>query len=307
MKVLVYGSMNIDRTYTVSHFVREGETLTTERMELFCGGKGLNQAVALSRAGMRTVMAGAIGEDGDFLLEPLKAEGVDLTHVKRTDGVSGHAVIQINDKGNNCIIVYPGANGTISHDDVDETLSFFDAGDWLVLQNEISSLDYILQIAKQKGMTIALNPSPLNVNLNCCDFACADYLMVNEIEGAEIAHLPESASFDEILGSLRARFPKTNILMTLGHRGSVFEDCVGNRSECGIYQTNVVDTTAAGDCFTGFFLAELITGKPASDALKTAAIASGIGVSRKGAIPSIPRRREFDTVDRNMIPDLYTR
>ena len=307
MKVLVYGSMNIDRTYTVSHFVREGETLTAERMELFCGGKGLNQAVALSRAGMRTAMAGAIGADGDFLLEPLQAEGVDLVHVKRTDGVSGHAVIQINEKGSNCIIVYPGANGTISHDDVDETLSFFDTGDWLVLQNEISSLDYILQIAKQKGMTVALNPSPLNESLNRCDFACADYLLVNEIEGAEIARLPGSASFDEILGSLRARFPKTNILLTLGYRGSVFEDRDGNRSECGIYRTDVADTTAAGDCFTGFFLAELIAGKPASDALKTAAIASGISVSRKGAFPSIPKRGEVDTVDRNMIPDHYTR
>ena len=108
MNVLVFGSMNIDRTYSVRHFVRAGETLTASRMELFCGGKGFNQAIALSRAGVRTQMAGAVGTDGDFLLEPLAAAGVDLSHVKRTDGVSGHAVIQVNEEGNNCIIILAG-------------------------------------------------------------------------------------------------------------------------------------------------------------------------------------------------------
>ncbi|MBR0437400.1 MAG: ribokinase [Clostridia bacterium] len=307
MNVLVFGSMNIDRTYTVGHFVRAGETLTADRMELFCGGKGFNQAIALSRAGVRTQMAGAVGTDGDFLLEPLKKEGVDLKHVKRTDGVSGHAVIQVNAEGNNCIIILAGANGTITHDDADRALASCGAGDWLVLQNEISSLDYIICTAKAKGMTVVLNPSPFNETLDTCDFRCIDYLLVNEIEAAAIAKCPEGASFDEIRKAVRARYPQMNVLMTLGHRGSVFEDKDGNRAECGVYRVNAVDTTAAGDCFTGFFLAELIAGKPASAALKTAAIASGISVSRKGASPSIPTRAEVDAVDRAQVPDHFER
>ncbi len=307
MNVLVFGSMNIDRTYSVRHFVRAGETLTASRMELFCGGKGFNQAIALSRAGVRTQMAGAVGTDGDFLLEPLKKEGVDLKHVKRTDGVSGHAVIQVNAEGNNCIIILAGANGTITHDDADRALASCGAGDWLVLQNEISSLDYIIRTAKAKGMTVVLNPSPFNEALNACDFGCVDYLLVNEIEAAAIAKCPEGASFDEIRKAVRARYPQMNVLMTLGHRGAVFEDRNGNRAECGIYRVNAVDTTAAGDCFTGFFLAELIAGKPASAALKTAAIASGISVSRKGASPSIPTRAEVDAVDRAKVADRFER
>ena len=307
MNVLVFGSMNIDRTYSVKHFVRAGETLTAERMELFCGGKGFNQAIALARAGVRPAMAGAVGADGDFLLEPLQQEGVDLSRVKRTDGVSGHAVIQVNEAGNNCIIILAGANGTITHADADAALAAYGAGDFLVLQNEISSLDYILHAAKRRGMTVVLNPSPYNDALNACDFGCVDYLLVNEIEAAAIAGLSEHASFDEILHAVRTRFPKLNVLMTLGHRGAVFEDCLGQRSECGVYPVRAVDTTAAGDCFTGYFLADLITGKPAKDALKTAAIASGISVSRKGASPSIPIRTEVDAVDRALVADRYER
>ncbi len=299
--------MNIDRTYSVRHFVRAGETLTASRMELFCGGKGFNQAIALSRAGVRTHMAGAVGTDGDFLLEPLAAAGVDLSHVKRTDGVSGHAVIQVNEEGNNCIIILAGANGTITHTDADETLASFGKGDWLVLQNEISSLDYIIKTAKEKGMTVVLNPSPYNETLDACDFRCIDYLLVNEIEAAAIAKCPDGTSFDAILNAVRERYPNMNVLMTLGHRGSVFEDRDGNRAECGIYPVNAVDTTAAGDCFTGYFLAELIAGKPASAALKTASIASGISVSRKGASPSIPTRAEVDAVDRAKVADRFGR
>lgn len=307
MNVLVFGSMNIDRTYTVRHFVRAGETLTADRMELFCGGKGFNQAIALSRAGVRTQMAGAVGTDGDFLIEPLKKEGVDLKHVKRTDGVSGHAVIQVNAEGNNCIIILAGANGTITHADADEALASFGKGDWLVLQNEISSLDYIIKTAKEKSMTVVLNPSPYNETLDTCDFRCIDYLLVNEIEAAAIAKCPEGTPFDAILNAVRKRYPNMNVLITLGHRGSVFEDKDGNRAECGVYRVNAVDTTAAGDCFTGFFLAELIAGKPASAALKTAAIASGINVSRKGASPSIPTRAEVDAVDRAQVADRFER
>lgn len=307
MSVLVFGSMNIDRTYSVPHFVRAGETLTAKRMELFCGGKGFNQAVALSRAGIPTAMAGAVGTDGGFLLEPLEREGVDLSRVKRTDGVSGHAVIQVNDEGGNSIIILAGANGTITPLDADRALEAFGKGDWLVLQNEISSLGYIVRAAKAKGMTVVLNPSPYNEALDAVDFSCVDYLLVNEIEAAEVAGLSDEAAFEDVLAAVRARYPEMNVLMTLGHRGAIFEDKAGRRAESGVYRVKAVDTTAAGDCFTGYFLASLMEGSPAGDALKTAAIASGISVSRKGASPSIPTRREVDAVPRAAVPSRFER
>ena len=307
MRVLVFGSMNIDRTYTVQHFVRAGETLTAEKMGLFCGGKGFNQAVALARAGVPAALAGAVGTDGDFLLEPLEKAGVDLSRVKRTNGFTGHAVIQVNAEGNNCIIILPGANGMITHGDADEALASYGAGDWLILQNEISSLDYIIRRGKEKGMTVVLNPSPYNDALDACDLACVDYLLVNEIEAASVAELSDGASFEEIIAAVRAKYPHMNVLMTLGHRGSVFEDSAGSRCECGVYPVHAVDSTAAGDCFTGYFLADLIAGKPAAEALKTAAIASGVSVSRMGASSSIPYRAEIESIDRSAVTDRYER
>ena len=307
MSVLVFGSMNIDRTYSVDHFVQGGETMTASRMELFRGGKGFNQAIALARAGIPTSFAGAVGSDGEFLLDPLRSENVDISRVKHSEGVSGHAVIQVNKEGNNCIIIEAGANGAITHADADQALASYGAGDWLVLQNEISSLDYIIRRGKEKGMNVVLNPSPFNDSLNACDFGCVDYLLVNEIEAAAIADCSDDASFKEIMKAVRNRYPRMNVLMTLGHRGSVFEDKTGVRTECGVYRVDAVDTTAAGDCFTGYFLAGLIKGENPSTALKTAAIASGISVSRMGASPSIPRRAEVDVIDRSTVSDRFER
>lgn len=307
VKVLVFGSMNIDRTYLVDHFVNAGETMTADRMELFCGGKGFNQAIALARAGIPVAMAGAVGEDGDFLLDPLKEEGVDVSLVKKAEGASGHAVIQVDRNGGNCIIILAGANGTVTEEDAEQVLKNYGAGDWIVLQNEISSLDYILKTARKKGMHVALNPSPFNEVAAGCDFSCVDYLIVNEVEAAAVGERKQVASFDDILEAVRDRCPNLSILMTLGSRGSVLLEKDGTRTECGIYQTEAVDTTAAGDCFTGYFLAGLLRGESASKALKTAAVASGISVSRKGASPSVPYRREVDLIDETAVPDRYTR
>lgn len=307
MKTLVFGSLNIDRTYTLDHFVQPGETITADRLELFCGGKGFNQTIALARAGAEVSIAGAVGTDGDFLLAPLAAQGVDVSKIKRTDGESGHAVIQVNRSGGNSIIILAGANGSITHTDVDHVLKDYAAGDRIVLQNEISSLDYLLKAAHAKGMTVVLNPSPFNAALDACDFECVDYLLVNEVEAVTVAGMEETEDFDAVLNRIHALYPRMNVLMTLGHRGSVFFGADGLRCECGVYRTAAVDTTAAGDCFTGFFLAALGKGKPVSAALKTAAIAAGISVSRKGAAPSIPTLVEVEAVDPALVADRYER
>ncbi len=294
MKYLVFGSLNIDRTYSVPHFVAAGETMSAGSMELFCGGKGFNQAVALARAGKEVYFAGAVGADGQMLLDALRADGIDERYIKHTNGASGHAVIQVDPAGQNCIIILAGANGEITKDDVDRVLVNFDKGDLIVLQNEISNVDYILAQAAQKGMIVALNPSPCDEKISRYDLNYVDYLLVNEVEGSVITGLEEP---DAIGNQLRQQYPNMNVVLTLGSRGAVYFGADGSRHCRGIWRTNAVDTTAAGDTFTGYFLAQITSSGDAALALEQASIASGISVSRRGASPSIPAGQEVLATD----------
>ena len=289
MKMVVFGSLNIDKTYSLEDFVRPGQTISAKKMEQFCGGKGFNQAIALRRAGNAVYFAGAVGQDGSMLLDTLDKNGIDRTCVKMTDGATGHAIIQLDAKGQNCIIILAGANGEITEADVDSTLAHFGAGDLIVLQNEISCVPYILRQAHKKGMIVAFNPSPYDAKIADCDLSCVDYLLVNEVEGAGMAGCTEP---DAILATLHSRYPALNIVLTLGGEGSVYQDKSGARFACGIHKVEAVDTTAAGDTFTGFFLSEILSHGDAQKALQIAAVAAGIAVSRKGAEPSIPVMEE---------------
>ena len=285
MKMVVFGSLNIDKTYSLEDFVRPGQTISASKMEQFCGGKGFNQAIALRRAGNEVYFAGAVGQDGGMLLENLDRNGINREHVKVTDGATGHAIIQLDKNGGNCIIILAGANGEITEADVESTLADFGAGDLIVLQNEISCVPYLLRRAHEKGMIVAFNPSPYDAKIADCDLLCVDYLLVNEVEGAGMSGFSDP---DSILDELQKRYPALNIVLTLGGDGSVYQDKNGVRCFCGIHKVDAVDTTAAGDTFTGFFLSEILRHGDATQALRTASVAAGIAVSRKGAEPSIP-------------------
>ena len=285
MKMVVFGSLNIDKTYSLEDFVRPGQTISASKMEQFCGGKGFNQAIALRRAGNEVHFAGAVGQDGGMLLENLDRNGINREHVKVTDGATGHAIIQLDKMGGNCIIILAGANGEITEVDVESTLANFGEGDLIVLQNEISCVPYILRRAREKGMNVAFNPSPYDTKIADCDLSCVDYLLVNEVEGAGMAGCTDA---NAILDTLHSRYPALNIVLTLGGDGSVYQDQHGARFTCGIHKVEAVDTTAAGDTFTGFFLSEILRHGDAEKALRTASVAAGIAVSRKGAEPSIP-------------------
>lgn len=293
MKMVVFGSLNIDKTYSLEDFVRPGQTISAKKMEQFCGGKGFNQAIALRRAGNEVHFAGAVGQDGGMLLDTLDQNGIDRSCVKVMEGATGHAIIQLDAKGQNCIIILAGANGEITEADVDSTLAHFGAGDLIVLQNEISCVPCIIRRAHEKGMIVAFNPSPFDEKINGCDLSCVDYLLVNEVEGAAMAGCSDP---DGILDALHARYPHLNVVLTLGGDGSVFQDKSGARFAGGIHKVEAVDTTAAGDTFTGFFLSELLHDGDAEKALQVAAVAAGIAVSRKGAEPSIPLMEEVKQV-----------
>lgn len=291
MKVLNFGSLNLDYVYDVDHFVREGETISSTDMNIFCGGKGLNQSVALAKAGVKAYHAGAVGSaDGGILLDALSNVGTDISYIKRYNMSSGHAIIQKNRAGNNCILLYGGANQNIGVDFIKDVLKDFDKGDILLLQNEVSNLSFIIDEGYKRGMRIVLNPSPINEKIFECDLEKVEYLILNEIEAADILGASCTGE-DELIEKLTKRFPNMKIVLTLGEKGSVYVDKTQKiRQE--IYKTDVVDTTAAGDTFTGYFIAGIVAGIDVAESLKQAAGAASITVSRKGASPSIPFAKE---------------
>ena len=183
MKILSFGSLNIDYVYKVPHFVKKGETLSAKELNVYTGGKGLNQSIALVRAGVETYHAGAIGTDGLFLLDQLKEAGVHTDLVKVLDDVrTGNAIIQNDEEGDNCIVLFGGANQAISKEQVDEVFEQFTDEDYLLIQNEINELPYITEKAKEKGMKIILNPSPMNEKIMQLSLDQIDYFILNEIE-----------------------------------------------------------------------------------------------------------------------------
>lgn len=284
MKILNIGSMNVDYTYRVNHFAQPGETLSSGDLLIGCGGKGLNQSIAIARAGLPIWHAGFYGDEGDFLVEKLLNNGVHIEFLKRGYGKNGHAIIQVDQLGQNSIILYGGTNNQFSNDYIDSILSNFGAGDILVLQNEINNLPYIMEQAYLRGLSIAFNAAPYNENI--CDYPLhyVRWLIVNEIEAGYLSGETEQ---DGIIKQLLRRYPESGILLTLGERGSVFAS--KNESVCcPAFKTNVVDTTAAGDVFIGYFLRGVVDQLPMECTLRLASAASAIAITRQGAAESIP-------------------
>ena len=284
MKILNFGSLNIDNVYSMDHFVRPGETTASLKMETFCGGKGLNQSVALAKAGAPVYHAGKVGADGQMLIDILGEYGVDTSLVAMTQGHTGHAIIQVDKKGQNCILLYGGANQEITTDYIDDVLAHFEKGDMLLLQNEINNIDYIIKKAAEKGMVLAINPSPISDELVKMDLSPITYFILNEIEGNE---LTQETDPEKIARKMRQIYPGCVVVLTLGKQGVMYYDGTNTYTH-GIYDVPVVDTTAAGDTFTGFFLSTLMQGEDVPKALEYASIASSLAVSQKGAAPSIP-------------------
>ena len=181
MKVLNYGSLNVDYVYSVDHIIVGGETQHSSKLEVFSGGKGLNQSIALAKAGVPVYHAGIVGTDGDILLDACKEAGVDTRYIRRMPVKGGHTMIQVDKNAQNCIILYGGTNQMQTKEFVDEVLADFGEGDYLILQNEINMLDYIIDQAYEKKMKIVMNPSPFDDKLSTCDLSKVYLFLLNEI------------------------------------------------------------------------------------------------------------------------------
>lgn len=288
MKILNFGSCNIDYVYSLDHVVKAGETQTAYATKIFPGGKGLNQSIALAKAGTKVFHAGCIGFDGAMLADLLSNNGVDISYLERIDDKNGHAIIQVSKLGENSIFVYPGSNNRISKKYIDSVLVNFEKDDVILLQNEISNVDYIINRAFEKGMCIILNPSPINERIRIIDFDKIKYMLLNEIEICEIFG---GGDVETALDNAKTKYPDLKIVLTLGEKGCIYTD-KNNRIYQPAFKVKAVDTTAAGDTFTGYFTAELSGKEALKDILKIASAASALAVSKKGAATSIPGRNE---------------
>lgn len=288
MRILNFGSLNIDNVYRVDHINAPGETQTAAERHVNPGGKGLNQSIALARAGAEVWHAGRIGADGIWLRDLLGKNGVHTDFVEETDDSTGHAIIQVDSSGQNSIVLYAGANRRIDEAMVDAVLTHFAAGDILLLQNEISCIPYIVDRAYDKGLRIVLNPSPFDGRLAPVRMDKIALFLLNEIEGFQMTGETEP---ERILDRMAVLYPQAEVVLTLGEKGAVRQKA-GERVYREAYRVKAVDTTAAGDTFTGYYLAMRAQGKTAEEALDIASRAASIAVTRQGAAASIPTKEE---------------
>ena len=286
MKILNFGSLNIDLVYQVEHIARPGETIASSSHQVFAGGKGANQSAALARAGARVFHAGQVGPEGQWLVDKLAGLGVDVQHIRIGDPPTGHAIIQVDRQGQNSIVLFAGANAQIDQAAIDATLSHFGEGDILLLQNEINDIPYIITAAAARGLTICLNPAPFGPEVRAYPLELIDLLIVNETEATGLADA-------STLAALATLCPRAQIALTLGAAGAQYRSPT-EEFDLPAPQIEAVDTTGAGDTFIGYFLQGLTADMTARDAMARAVQAAALCVTRPGAMDSIPAADELE-------------
>ncbi len=290
MKILNFGSCNIDYVYSLPHFVHPEETIAADARSVFLGGKGFNQSIAIAKSGVQVYHAGYIGKDGEAFREALKKHHVNIDFLKTVDAPTGHAIIQVDQNGENCIMIYSGANSCVTEDFVNHVLSCFDPGDILLLQNEINNLAYIVSAAYQKGMKIILNPSPINDALQTLDLNQLYAIVLNETEGYALTGKRTPKDMMEHFGQ---SYRHLKVVLTRGSKGCIYYDCATLREyTCPAFVVTVKDTTSAGDTFMGYYISGLVQGMCTEKNLRFAAAASALTVSRNGSSDSIPEISE---------------
>lgn len=298
--IVVVGSANMDLVVQVEHIPAAGETVLGGDCIAIPGGKGANQAVAAARLGGKVHFIGRVGDDvfGGRLRDCLANEGIDVAHLKTEQNVSsGTALIGVDANGQNSIIVAPGANAKVSPEDIDHALDIIRGSDTVVLQLEIpiSTVKQGLQTARSAGVLTILNPAPCSYTqpLEISLLELVDILTPNEHEAASLLGLPTSDGLDMEAAAIQLRKMGVEVVViTLGAEGCLISDANGARRIPG-NPVQQVDTTAAGDCFTGALAVALSEGKTLNEAAVFANQAAAISVTRPGAQPSLPYRNEL--------------
>lgn len=284
MTILNIGSINIDHAYRVTRHPAPGETVLDKGYLCGLGGKGANMSLAAAAAGAQIRHAGAVGQDGAWCRDRLAAAGIDVTDLIVGEVETGHAVIMVDDAGENVIVVHSGANQALTMAAIEAAIARAAPGDWLLLQNETNLVPEAARAGRAAGLRVAYAAAPFDPDAAGAMLELADLLAVNEVEAAQLATATGRPVEDLGVPSL---------LVTLGARGAVFlRD--GERIETPAFKVRPVDTTGAGDTFFGFFLAGLDLGADPAAALRRAAAAAAIQVTRPGAGEAIPAGDEVD-------------
>ena len=272
------GSINIDHIYRVPHFPAPGETLLSDSYSKGLGGKGANQSVAIARAGGQVVHIGAIGNDALWTRDILVSSGVDTSGIEVLESATGHAIINVDPSGENCIVLFDGANVLVSEGQISAALTGAKAGDWLLLQNEVNDGPFAAKLARAKGLKVAYVAAPFDAAKVQNMLPFVDLLSVNEGEAAMVC---------EALGVSEDEIPVEKLLVTRGSDSITYREGP-HRYTQPVFEVEPVDTTGAGDTFMGYFMAQLDAGKVPQEALRMAAAAAAVKVTKKGTAEAIP-------------------
>ncbi|KAJ1956451.1 hypothetical protein EC988_001343 [Linderina pennispora] len=335
-RIVSFASINIDEVYSVPHIVKPGETISATHRQENAGGKGANASVAAARAGGDVYVTGRIGKDGLWVRDLIRDSGAHTGLIQVTNSATGRAIIQVDEHGENCIFLFPGANMELTEEDARIAYAQFGKGDWLVLPNETSAVAGAIRQASSRGMQVLWNPAPMTNDVLECPVELVDVLVVNETELTTMARLIGEAVDEDYPRMARRIIEKFNtrvVIVTLGSSGCIglvrrptanahaipvgtstppeAMDIVELSVPCApIPKDKVADTTAAGDTWVGYFVAELarqqgvspesigskasLTPAIVQQAMTVATFASGLSVTKKGAVPSIPVRADVD-------------
>lgn len=278
MTIWNLGGINADHIYTVPHIPAPGETLDAGSLRAFLGGKGANMSVAAARAGAHVRHIGAVGKDGRWAVERLMEYGVDTREIQDSTVNTGHAIIMVAPDGENAIMVYPGANRNIAEYGLNKSLTRAKTGDWFICQNEVNLQEQAAALAKDMGLKVGYAAAPFDADVTAKVLPFLDFLILNEIEAQQL---------ERATGQGPADLAVHDVVVTKGAKGA---DWFGPSGPVSIpaHQVMPVDTTGAGDTFTGYTLACLDRGQPMEQALRTATKAAALMVMRQGTADVIP-------------------
>lgn len=297
-KIVVIGSSNVDLIMKMDHLPEKGETVTDAVFMQVYGGKGANQAVVAARAGGKVAFVNCVGQDAytPQMVQNYKNDGIDTRFVFQEENIaSGHALIMIDQAGNNIISVAPGANNLLTPSKIDKALSIINEAAMIVMQFEIpeETIKYVIDLANQKNIPVLWNVAPARP----FDFSYipkVNILVLNEVEAGFLADMPvENEADAEKAAEKLVKMGVEKVIITLGSQGA-FVLTKDEKVSVPSFKVNAFDTTAAGDTFCGAFAVALVEGKSLKESLRFASAAAAISVTRIGAQPSAPTREEID-------------